>query len=217
MTPSVIRGPAPGPGCSTQTIAPLVAAGVAAHGAVVGLTALSVRSQLVTAAVATVVFAGITLACGRRLGAMMGPSRARARRVVVDYVLVFATVGLIGWLVGRLLGTGAAFYCEPLVPWRVEIAIFGSFGLAYLTSMAHRRHRAWAVYPLVVLALVAIAPFYGFFSAPLFLALSLNTMCPGRPIVVAVLIAIGMGVGERLGIATAAWLSEGTSATKERR
>jgi hypothetical protein len=73
--------------------------------------------------------------------------------------------------------------------------------------MARQRRRAWAAYPLAVLALLWIAPFYGFFSAPLFLGVSMNTMCPGRPIVSVVLTALGMRVGEQVGLAAAGWIS----------
>ena len=117
------------------------------------------------------------------------------------------TVGAGAWLIGRVLGTGAGFYCEPLVAWRIEIALFGSFGVAYCTGMARQRRRARAAYPLAVLALLWIAPFYGFFSAPLLLGLNLNTMCPGRSIVTVVLAALGMYVGEQLGLTAANWIS----------
>ena len=46
-----------------------------------------------------------------------------------------------------------------------------------------------------MVALLWIAPFYGFFSAPLFLGLSLNTMCPSRSLGTLVLVAFGMQVG----------------------
>ena len=97
------------------------------------------------------------------------------------------------------------------MPWRIEIALFGSFGVAYVTSMARRRRRAWAAYPLALVALLWIAPFYGFFSAPLFLGVSLNTMCPGRPIVTVVLAALGMRAGEQVGLAAAALDFRGAS------
>jgi hypothetical protein len=116
------------------------------------------------------------------------------------------TVGAGTRLIGRVLGAGAGFYCQPLVPWRIEIALFGSFSVAYVTGMARQRPGARAAYLLVVLALLWIAPFYGFFSAPLFLGMSLNTMCPGRPIVTVVLAALGMRVGEQLGLTAASWI-----------
>jgi hypothetical protein len=122
-----------------------------------------------------------------------------------------ATVLVIVWagvaLVGRALGTGAAFYCEPLVPWRIEIALFGSLGVAYFTAIARQRGRAWVGYPLVVLALLWIVPFYGFFSAAFFLGVGLNTICSDRPIVTVVLAALGMRVGEQLGLTVAGWVS----------
>lgn len=186
---------------------PLVAAGLAAHGSVVGLTAFSTPPPLVTALVATLVFAGISLAYGRRPGALAGPSAGRLPESVVADALVFVSVGAGGWLIGRAIGTGATFYCEPLVPWRIEIALFGSFGIAYFTAMARLRDRAWAGYPFAALALLWIAPFYGFFSAPLFLGVSLTAMCPGRPMVSVILAAVGLRVGERIGLAAARWIS----------
>jgi hypothetical protein len=184
-----------------------VTAGLAAHGSVVGLTAVSTLPPLLTALIATLVFAGITLAYGRRPGAVVGPAPGRLPAGVLSDAVVFVIVGAGGWLIGRTVGTGVAFYCEPLVPWRIEIALFGSYGLSYLTFMARQRHRAWAVYPVALLALLWIAPFYGFFSAPLFLGVSLNTMCSGRPIGTVVLAALGMRVGEQLGLAAAGLVS----------
>lgn len=184
-----------------------MAAGLAAHGAAVALTAFSVQPPLLTALAAALVFAGINLAYGRRPGAVVGPAPGRLPESLAADAMVLMIVWAGAALIGRTLGTGAAFYCEPLVPWRIEIALFGSFGIAYFTFMARQRRRAWAAYPLALLALLWIAPFYGFFSAPLFLGTSLSTMCPGRPLVTVVLAALGMRVGEQLGLAVAGWIS----------
>ena len=35
-------------------------------------------------------------------------------------VVVLVCVGAGGWLIGPSLGTGAVFYCEPLVPWHID-------------------------------------------------------------------------------------------------
>lgn len=190
-----------------RTAEPFVVGGLAAHGSVVGLTASSTPPPLLTALVATLVFAGISLAYGRRPGGLVGPSPGRLPKSVVADAVVLVSVGAGGWLTGRVFGTGAAFYCELLVPWRIEIALLGSFGVAYVTGMAGRRGRAWAGYPLAVLALLWIAPFYGFFSAPLFLGVSLTAMCPGRPIVGVILAALGLRVGDQVGLAAARWIS----------
>ena len=185
---------------------PLVAAGLAAHGSVVGLTAFFAPPPLLTALVATLVFAGISLAYGRRVGALVGPAPRRLVGNVLADAVVLVIVAAGAWLIGRVLGTGAGFYCEPLVPWRIEIALAGSFGVAYVAAMARQRRRARAVYPLAVLALLWIAPFYGFFSPPLLLGLSLTTMCPARPIVTVVLAAFAMCAGEQLGLTAATWI-----------
>lgn len=121
--------------------------------------------------------------------------------------LALLSIGAGAWVIGRVVGTGVAFYCEPLVPWRIEIALFGSFVGGYLTIMAHAHHLAWAVYPLTMLALLWIAPFYGFFSAPLFLGISLNTLCSARPLRTVLLTVLSMLVGEWMGSAVAGWMS----------
>jgi hypothetical protein len=121
--------------------------------------------------------------------------------------LALVSIGVGAWVIGRVVGAGAAFYCEPLVPWRMEIALFGSFVAGYFTVMAHAHHLAWAVYPLTMLALLWIAPFYGFFSAPLFLGISLNTLCSDRPLPTVLLTALSMLVGEWVGSAVAGWMS----------
>ena len=122
-------------------------------------------------------------------------------------MLIIATVCGGGRLIGRAVGTGASFYCEPLVPWGVGIAMGGGFGVAWVASRAHRHGYAWAAYPLALLGLLRIAPFYGFFVGPLVLGLSLNTMCSGRSLPGVVLIALGMRVGEKVGLAVAKWSS----------
>ena len=199
---------APGLGSLIRSRAePLVAAGLAAHGAVVGLPAFSAPTPLLTALVATLVFAGVSLAYGRLTGALVGPSPGQLAGSILADAVVLGIVAAGGWLIGHALGTGATFYCEPLVPWRIEIALFASFGVAYFTGMARQRGRAWAAYPLAVLALLWIAPFYGFFSAPLFLGVSLTAMCPGRPIFSVILAALGLRVGEQVGLAVARWIS----------
>lgn len=190
-----------------RTAEPLVVAGLAAHGSVVGLTAFSAPPPLLTAFVATLVFAGISLAYGRLTGALVGPSPGRLLGRVLADAVVLMIVGVGGWLIGRALGTGATFYCEPLVPWRIEIALSGSFGVAYFTGLARQRGLVWVVYPLGVLALLWIAPFYGFFSAPLFLGVSVTAMCPGRPIGSVILATVGLRVGEQVGLAVAGWIS----------
>ena len=128
--------------------------------------------------------------------------------------LALVSIGAGAWVIGRVVGTGAAFYCEPLVPWRIEIALFGSFVGGYLTVMAHAPPGRSS---LMLLALLWIAPFYGFFSAPVFLGVSLNTLCPNRPLPTVLLTALSMLVGEGVGSAVADWMSGRSTAPQQRR
>jgi len=186
---------------------PLIAAALGAHIAVLVLTKLAVPAPLLTALVATIVFAGISLAYAIR-GRMIVLDVSAALQLKAG-LLGLVIIGAGVWLLGRVLGTGAEFYCVPLVPWRIEIALFGSFTVGCLTVMARARWRGWVAYPAVIISLLWIAPFYGFFSAPLFLGISLSTACPDRPISSAVITALGMIAGEQFGRAFAGWLSGG--------
>jgi hypothetical protein len=59
-----------------------------------------------------------------------------------------------------------------------------------------------------MVAFLWIAPFYGFFSAPLFLGVSLNSMCPDRPLATVILTALGMIAGQQAGRGLAGWMSD---------
>jgi hypothetical protein len=75
-----------------RTAEPLVVAGLAAHGSVVGLTAFSAPPPLLTALVATLVFAGISLVYGRRTGALVGPPPGRRLESVAADAVVLGVV-----------------------------------------------------------------------------------------------------------------------------
>ena len=190
-----------------RSAGPVVVAGLSAHLAVVTLIKFASSGPLLTALLTTLVFAAVTLACtSRQRDIAARPTRLLMAQLQAG-VLAFVAIGVGAWLISRLLGTGAAFYCEPLVPWRIEIALFGSFAIGYLTFLARARQRAWVAYPLVMVALLWIAPFYGFFSAPLFLGISLNSLCPDRSSITTLLAAFGMIAGEQAGLRLAAWIS----------
>jgi hypothetical protein len=187
--------------------ASLILAALAAHVVVVGLTESTNSAPLSTALAATLVFAAVVLGHALR---SRDVTASWSEPVPVQFVaagLAFAGIFAGVWAIGRVTGTGAHFYCEPLVPWRIEIALFGSFAVGLLTAVPKSRRFAWAAYPLTMIAFLWIAPFYGFFSAPIFLGLSLNTPCPDRPISTVLLVALGMLVGERVGSAVNAWIS----------
>jgi len=190
-----------------RAAAPLIAAALAAHVTVI-LMLRAAPVPLLTALAATVVFAGITFLYARR-GMPIVPD---ASPVLALQAMVLAAVVIAAavWLFSFAAGSGAPFYCEPLVPWRIAIALFGSFVLGYFTVMARGRPLGWAIYPVVMLALLWIAPFYGFFSPAVFLGISFTAQCPDRPMMTVVLTALGMIAGDQLGRTIAGWLSGGT-------
>lgn len=186
--------------------AALIVAGLLAHAAVVGLTAWTGPPPLLTALAATLVFTAVVLGLAPRFGEVTAGWSEPLSVQFVTAGLAFAAILAGVWVIGRFAGAGAEFYCTPLVPWRIEIALFGSFTVGLLTAVPRSHRLAWAVYPLIMIAFLWIAPFYGFFSAPIFLGVGLNTPCPGRPMATVLLVGLVMLVGERIGAAVAAWL-----------
>ena len=184
---------------------PLIVAGLLAHAVVVGLTAWTSPPPLLTALAATLVFAAVVLGLAPRFEVTAGWSEPLSVQFVTA-ALAFAAILAGVWVIGRVAGTGAEFYCTPLVPWRIETALFGSFAVGLLTAVPRSHRLARAVYPLTMVAFLWIAPFYGFFSAPIFLGVSINAPCPDRPMWTVLLVGLGMLVGERLGAAVAGWL-----------
>jgi hypothetical protein len=198
-------GPNPIARASSQA-APLVVAALAAHAVIVVLVQL-VAPHLLTAMLATCVFAGVWLALSRGLGAGLPWNRSGPGPNLYAAGLTALAVFLGDRVLAAILGDGRSFYCEPAVPWRIEIAIFGSFAIALLTRMAQVRGRVRLVYPLILVAFLWIAPFYGFFAGPVFLAVGLVAGCPDRSLMAVLLAAFGMIVGEQLGNGLATWLS----------
>ena len=115
-----------------------------------------------------------------------------------------AAVGLLG-IVNIVPATGV-FVCEPLVPWRVSIAIVGAFGMSWLTTAAKPRMPPDYAGLMIHLAFFWIAPFYGFFHAPWFLAQAIVIPCDGRPLAQAIIVMLGMVIAASAGRRTATWL-----------
>lgn len=189
-----------------NTAGPMILAGLSAHLAVVLMSGSGSQVPLLTALASSVMFASVLLACTSGQDSNIARSPRPAMLQLQAGGLALVAIGIGAWLTSRLLGTGAVFYCEPQVPWRIEIALFGSFAVGTLTFLARARQRAWVVYPFIMVAFMWIAPFYGFFSAPLFLGVSLNSMCADRSIATVLLTAIGMVAGEQAGRGFAGWM-----------
>lgn len=93
----------------------------------------------------------------------------------------------------------ADFLCEPLVPWRISIALFGAFAMSWLATGVALRSPAKLAGLMIYLAFFWIAPFYGFFHAPWFLAQTIAVPCAERPFVQAMIAAAGMALAAHAG------------------
>lgn len=118
--------------------------------------------------------------------------------------LLVAMIGL--WGVVNILPAVSSFVCEPLVPWKFSIAIFGAFGMSWLSSATRIQIPHARAGLLIHVAFFWIAPFYGFFHAPWFLAQSILLPCDGRALPQAVTVALGMAVATVAGRRAATWM-----------
>jgi hypothetical protein len=176
-------------------VAALIAAGLAAQ--------FSAAPPIFLALVATLV-----VASAGYLLAAQGPFDA-------DYTnLNWSVAQLIGFLVAVIGLSGAVtlvpavniFVCEPLVPWQFSIAIFGAFGMNWLASATALRVPQDRARLMIHLAFFWIAPFYGFFHAPWFLAQTVAIPCGGRPTPQAIIVVIGMIIAAGAGRRMAIWM-----------
>lgn len=136
-------------------------------------------------------------------------TRAASLSTLVDlYAAAFTAAGVLvgAWMISAIVGDASAFYCEPAIPWRIEIALFGSFFVGLSTAMAHVRRRSVLTYPLTLVALLWIAPYYGYFSGAVFLGLGLVANCPDRSVVQFGIAVLGMVAGKAIGSMLAVWL-----------
>ncbi|MBD3773149.1 MAG: hypothetical protein IE921_06170 [Rhodobacteraceae bacterium] len=115
-----------------------------------------------------------------------------------------AAIGL--WAVVSVLPASRDFLCEPLVPWRISIALFGAFGMNWLARAVALRAPAERASLLIFLAFFWIAPFYGFFHAPWFLAQTIASPCADRPLDQSLIVAAGMVIAAEGGRRLADWL-----------
>jgi len=129
---------------AARSAAPLIAAGLSAHAVTVGLTELVSPAPLLTALIATLVFAAVSIGCTPKRGTVVSGSSQPAFLPLRAQGLAVVAIGASVWLIGHLFGTGTEFYCEPFVPWRIEIAIFGSFAVGILTTMLPAGRLEWA-------------------------------------------------------------------------
>ena len=130
---------------------------------------------------------------------------ASLRRIIAHLVSsLTAVVGLL--VIVHMVPAVGNFVCEPLVPWRFSIAIFGAFGMSWLSAAAGIQNPNYKARLMIYLAFFWIAPFYGFFHGPWFLAQTLVLPCDGRPLAQAIIVVLGMVVAASVGQRTAIWI-----------
>ena len=122
------------------------------------------------------------------------------------HVVSFLAALLGLWGIVKIVPATSSFVCEPLVPWQFSIAIFGAFGMSWLSAAARLRIPHGPAALMIHLAFFWIAPFYGFFHAPWFLAQTVVARCDGRPLMQAFVVGIAMAVAAYGGHRTASWM-----------
>ena len=166
--------------------------------------ALEWRWPLLLAMVATLLLVGCGLSLGLRLPWEHSLFR-RASWVTLAVEIAVTAAGLS--LAAAFLPQIQAFVCSPLVPWKISIALLGTFATCWLTATASRAPRVKGAAPyMIVAALFWIAPFYGFFHGPWLLGQGLALACDGRPLATVILAAAGMLIAAEAGRSSARWL-----------
>ncbi len=190
-----------------QGIGLAVAAGIAHVGIAVSDNWLA-SGALMVALVGTLLFALTEQAFRGFFEAHSSSAEWRIFKEAVSFGTAFAGCLAVCWLASLLVGEARSFYCEPTVPWRVEIAVFGGFVSGLLLEMTRRRRLEGALGPAVYLALFWIGPFYGFFKAPVFLAQALLIECESRAVAAVIIATLGMLVSADMGRLLATWLKK---------
>lgn len=135
-------------------------------------------------------------------------------RCGVLHVVEFAVGAAACWvayiLTSLAVGDVEHFYCQPMVPWSIGIAIFGAFITALLLETVRRSRYQGTLEPAVFLSLFWISPFYGFFKAPVFLAQGTALGCEIRETNMLLAATICMWLSACIGKSLAGWLEKGT-------
>ena len=122
------------------------------------------------------------------------------------HVVCFLAALLALWGLANKVPATSSFLCEPLVPWHVSIAIFGGFGMNWLAEATKLRRIYDRSELMIHLAFFWIAPFYGFFHAPWFLAQAVALPCEGRPFIQTIIVGLAMAVAAFGGQWAARWM-----------
>lgn len=185
----------------------LAGAPALSHAAVTVAKAFDFTGTLGLALVATLLFAIPIML----VSPVQTPDRAARSAALVAEVaclVVGASAGILGLLLVTFVGgTSVDFYCAPQVPWRLEIAAFGGFVLGLLEAMLQGRGGLSTLRPALYLGFFRIAPWYGFFHAPAFLAQLLFYPCEKGVFSTMARAAVAMAVTHVIGRRIAVWFA----------
>lgn len=140
-------------------------------------------------------------------GPAFGVRGVRFTADLVRAVVTFAGAGSVLALFGASVHSAEHFFNTSAVAYRSDLAVLGAFFVSLLVRLARFWRASLPGWLLVQMALSWVAPFYGFFSAPLFLALGLNGLGPMRESADLALVACAMQIAEWCGLALALWLT----------
>ncbi len=159
-----------------------------------------------TSIVATFTFAVIWMQGYKRAGASARVMLCEEWRNPLAWILTAGATMCGAFVISAVLDDADAFYCAPAVPWRIEVALLGSFTVGLASRIGTERSLAIIAYPLSLIAMLWIAPFYGYFSSAIFLGLSATARCTDQPLVQIAVVAAAMLAGRALGDLLARWL-----------
>ena len=181
------------------------AASAAAFGAAIGAGAFAASLEnsppIVPALVSSLVLAGIEWKLG-----IPSPHAESNFDNLASWVASLLVAVLLLAVLAYVMPVGSQFICEPLVPWGISIGIFGAFFSAWIVAGMSVRPSDLRRQPIVRLILFWVAPFYGFFHAPWFLAQQLMLPCPGRPVAQVVIVAATMILAVVAGARVGEWM-----------
>ena len=172
------------------------------HGVATAASAIGINDALAIALIATLAFAA-PLATPI---AASGTATSQTIAAEGAYLLVGSLAGLFGVIaLERLTGTSASLSCAVEIPVRLGVAVFGAFAVAMLEFMVHQRNQLSLVGPLIYLGFFWIAPWYGFFQPPAFLAEAF-VGCHHQTIAVMSLTFVAMIAARAFGSKLGSWL-----------
>ena len=168
-----------------------IAAGLAAHVVASVLTVFVSPAPLLTAIAATLAFAATWLYFSH--GMLVGNRVASPSALRNLYAVLFTTAAILvgAWMITAVVGNAEYVLLHP----RYSVAYRNcNFWKFRDRTPGQVTTSAWLVilaYPLTMLALLWVAPFYGYFSGAIFgIGLTLN--CPDHSFVQFCLAALGM-------------------------